>query len=92
MEKSMKDQKIREALEELHLELLTWAPHEKLQQEKRDALAAYIRDVLDRGNLEQQNILLSDALNESVVAFEEAHPKVAQLIGSLKSMLSSIGL
>jgi len=86
------NEQLRESLEELHLELISLPPTEGPEQEKRDALAAHIREALDSGNLEEMHISLGDVLNEEVVSFQEAHPRLASLMVGIRDLLSSIGI
>lgn len=91
----MDNNKLRENLEELHLELLQLTPNDTSLQEKRDVLAARIQDSLaqqDLGGFQSSLSSLKEFIEESLISFEVEHPKVAQMISRIENLLSSIGI
>ena len=88
----MENENLRESLEKLHLGLLRFSTNDKSLQLKRDSLAAHIREALDQESLEDYHISLKEILSEEIVAFEEKHPQISNLMSSVENVLSSIGL
>jgi hypothetical protein len=88
----MQDQKLREALEELHLKLLQLKTTDSAAREKADALAASIREALDSEDLGEYHTSLEGLLDEGVRSFEEAHPKLTGFINEILTLLGSIGI
>jgi hypothetical protein len=91
----MDNNKLRENLEELYLELLQLTSDEKSLQEKRDTLAARIQDSLaqeDLGGFQSSLSSLKELVEESLISFEVEHPKVTQMISRIENLLSSIGI
>ena len=88
----MDDKALRDELERLQLELLRMPTVPAPLQEKRDALAEYIREALEQEDLGGYHASLETMLSEEAVAFEIEHPKIAQLMQGIGNLLSSIGL
>lgn len=88
----MNDEKLRELLEELHMELLQLEPTTGPLQEKRDALAEQIREALDQDDLGGYHLSLGEVINEELASFAEAHPNVAKLMNAASDLLSAIGI
>ena len=88
----MNNELLRASLEELHLELLQMPPAEKSIQDKRDALAAHLRETLAQDDLSGIPDPLKELFDEEMVSLEEAHPKVTKLILGIKEMLAAIGI
>jgi hypothetical protein len=88
----MADDKLREALEELHLKLIEMAPADESTREKRDALAAHLREALDQEDLAGYHFSLTEALQDALASFQESHPKLANMIGGVMNLLGSIGI
>ena len=87
----MDSERLRETLEELHLDLLQFSTTEKPLQEKRDKLAAQIRKALDQDSLKESHLDLKELIDEQIVSFE-ANPKTSQIMRSIIEILGSIGI
>jgi predicted transcriptional regulator len=85
-------EKLRQVLEELHFELLKLGPQEESLQRKADDLATDLRDLLDEPDLGDVHASVEELLADSATSFEAAHPRIAELISRVLTMLSSMGL
>ncbi len=88
----MKNDTLRENLEELHLALLQAKPTGKSLQSKRDTLAEQIRETLDQNDLEEIPLSLKETIKKEVIAFEVAHPDVTRIMNQISNMLSAGGV
>ena len=88
----MNNVNLRESLEELHLELLQLSSDDAIVQEKRDALASYIRDVLAEDSLDNHHTAIKALLNEHLLSFGASYPKVSELLNKVELTISSIGI
>ena len=89
---AMENENLREWLEKLYLSLLGLSTSDEVLSSKRDALAAHIREALDRQTAGDSDLALRERLTEEFFDFEESHPELSQLVINIKNMLASVGI
>ena len=87
----MNKEEIRNAAEQLQLELLKLDPDTTENWPKIEKLQDGLQRLLEEPEFDDHEELQSD-LSESVGAFEASHPKLNALMQQFMSLLESIGL
>lgn len=88
----MHEDELRRALEHLQVELLQIEPQNEEQQAKLNALISWTAERLEQPALGQDQVVLGDVLEESLLSLDVTHPKLGQLLRQVASALSSIGI
>ena len=88
----MSQEEIRHTLEQLHTDLLRLGPLDADAEQKVNALAEYIRELIDSPEAAQEGNSFEELLEETMLSLEASHPKAAQLISGILSALNSAGI
>ena len=88
----MTQSELKQALEELHGELLRAGTLPAEQQAKADVLAEAIRGTLESDEFAANGSGLKDPLEDGVAAFEVSHPRITELIEDVLNLLAGLGI
>ena len=88
----MSDEKLRESLEGLRMELERLEAEEARVRERLDALIAGVETRLDAPGDSDQHQSLIDDLRESISEFEVSHPRATAILNEIMVTLGNMGI